>query len=74
MRQRAVIVALVLASAFATYYFGREALIAAVSLCVGIFVDEALGRRFDVASIQAFIEASVGDAIDGLRGSRQRQS
>jgi uncharacterized membrane protein YjjP (DUF1212 family) len=74
MRQRTVIVALVLASAFATYYFGREALIAAVSLCVGIFVDEALGRRFDVASIQTFIETSVADAIDGLRGSRQRQS
>jgi uncharacterized membrane protein YjjP (DUF1212 family) len=74
MRQRAVIVLLVLASAFATYYFGREALIAAVSLCVGIFVDEALGRRFDVASIQAFIEDRVAEAIDGLRGSRQRQS
>ncbi len=74
MRQRAVIVLLVLMSAFATYNFGREALIAAVSLCVGIFVDEALGRRLDVASIQAFIEDSVAEAIDGLRGSRQRPS
>ncbi len=44
MRQRAVIVLLVLMSAFATYYFGREALIAAVSLCVGIFVETGTKR------------------------------
>jgi hypothetical protein len=73
VRQRTVIVALVLATAFSVYYFGREALIAATALCVGIFVDEALGRRIDLAALRDQIEVLIEDAVDGLRASGGRQ-